>query len=62
MAHTHSCPDCGTPVDCGGELERNDDGWPEVICEVAHVFGVRRCDDCEVGHQRQAAADAAENV
>lgn len=47
MAHTHPCPDCRTPVECPGEFERNDDGYPEVICDVYHVRGVQMpCEDC----------------
>ena len=35
-AHTHPCAHCRTPVDCPGDLERNYDGWPEVICTFIH--------------------------
>lgn len=37
--HTHPCtfaPRCTTLVDCGGELRRNHDGWPEVVCDGYH--------------------------
>jgi hypothetical protein len=37
--HTHPCqyaPHCSTLVDCGGDLHRNHDGWPEVICDGYH--------------------------
>ena len=37
--HTHKCQHCGTPVDCHGELESNDDGWPMVRCVVFHLDG-----------------------
>lgn len=36
--HTHPCQNCGEPVDRNGELERNDDGYPEVVCYAYHVY------------------------
>jgi len=47
MSHSHPCSHCKTPIDCDGRLERNYDGWPEVICVVYHMDGAPMvCDDC----------------
>jgi hypothetical protein len=46
-AHTHPCRDCQTPVECHGDLERNFDGWPEVVCRDFHIHGAEPlCDSC----------------
>ncbi len=49
--HTHPCSRCQVPVTCSGQLERNHDGWPEVICGLYHLPGgtVAKilCDSCE---------------
>ena len=51
--HTHPCETegCTHKVPCDGEMERNDDGWPTVICHAYHLPGgsVARviCEDCE---------------
>jgi hypothetical protein len=34
--HHHPCTTCRAPVECAGDLERNYDGWPEVICRAYH--------------------------
>lgn len=36
MTHTHPCQQCSTPVDCDGDWERNDDGFPEMVCPEFH--------------------------
>ncbi len=33
-------------MDCDGELERNYDGWPEVICVIYHKDGQDVCEEC----------------
>jgi hypothetical protein len=45
--HTHDCQRCGRKMRCGGELERNYDGFPEVICTRFHVIGHDICDECD---------------
>jgi len=53
--HTHRCQHCGEPFECGGELERNYDGWPEVVCQAFHVYRfVTLCDACT---EREARED-----
>ena len=37
-AHSHPCSGCQVSVECDGELERNFDGWPEVICTSYHLL------------------------
>ncbi len=48
--HTHKCKHCGTPVECDGELSRNYDGFPDVICANYHRASGRTdppiCEDC----------------
>lgn len=44
--HAHDCEACGKPFDCTGELERNHDGWPEVICDWFHRYEQRVCPTC----------------
>jgi hypothetical protein len=53
--HTHPCLACGTPVDCDGEQERNEDGFPEVICRTYHA-GKALC-LCEACREADARAD-----
>lgn len=58
--HTHHCRHCHTPVDCSGELEPNDDGWPVVRCVVFHLDSGQidpefLCDSC----RRSSQADVA---
>ncbi len=63
--HTHPCRDCKTPTPCDGDLERNIDGLPEIICVEYHVTFGRydfRCEACQAAHERQAEADRLENV
>ena len=45
-AHTHKCRVCGKRYECEGTLERNHDGWPEVICLAFHVRLLQECEDC----------------
>jgi hypothetical protein len=52
--HTHPCayaPRCHTLVACGGALERNHDGWPDVVCDGYHGADGRTypslCAECE---------------
>ena len=35
--HNHPCAVCNTPVECDGFLQRNYDGWPEVVCSHYHL-------------------------
>jgi hypothetical protein len=49
--HSHPCARCGQKFGCGGELIRNFDGEPAVVCEFYHVAGERdpifkACEDC----------------
>jgi len=54
--HSHPCEQCGAPVPCAGKWERNDDGWPEAICEDYHLphgeIWQVRCEDCEAKQER----------
>ena len=50
-AHSHRCARCDRPFGCAGELIRNWDGFPDVICQLFHVNGdvypqFRECPDC----------------
>jgi hypothetical protein len=45
-AHTHECRECHRELDCTGTLERNYDGWPEVICRSFDVWGMDVCTEC----------------
>jgi hypothetical protein len=44
--HHHECFHCGEQFSCSGELERNEDGWPEVICYEFHRMEQRACPKC----------------
>jgi hypothetical protein len=47
-AHTHQCIHCRTPVECHGTLERNHDGWPEVVCDNFHKSSkLFLCESCD---------------
>jgi hypothetical protein len=54
MAHKHPCEfaskGCDNQVVCGGELVRNHDGHPSVICDWRHLPGgdIREepCQEC----------------
>lgn len=46
VRHNHDCQTCGNPMDCDGELERNFDGWPEVVCVIYHLDGKDVCEEC----------------
>lgn len=39
--HTHPCRACQAPVPCEGAWERNDDGFPEIICPEYHLSSGR---------------------
>ena len=54
--HTHRCA-CGAFFECAGELERNHDGWPEVICRVFHIDGDRTCPVCYLAEQQGEEAE-----
>lgn len=45
--HAHTCchKECGATWICDAELERNYDGWPEVIC-VRFPGDTHECQDC----------------
>lgn len=65
--HQHRCVTCGTNVECDGELERNHDGWPDVICrEFREACDGRRpafrCETCAEQNRLQAVRDLLENV
>jgi hypothetical protein len=45
--HQHECVTCRQPFACGGHLESNYDGWPEVVCSAYHVRGESECEDCQ---------------
>jgi hypothetical protein len=44
--HEHDCTTCKLPFPCPGTLERNWDGFPEVICTFYHEAGNTECEDC----------------
>lgn len=45
--HSHPCAHCKSPLECHGELLRNFDGWPEVICHEYHVQSLLLlCEPC----------------
>jgi len=52
--HSHSCEfadkGCTNKVPCNGELLRNFDGWPEVICLIydrqGDAIGDMACEEC----------------
>jgi hypothetical protein len=53
--HTHPCERCQQPVACGGDFERNDDGWPEVVCTAYHLpSGTMAHVVCEACRQESA--------
>ncbi len=56
--HTHECRHCHTPVDCEGELERNHDGEPPIICTSYHLpCGVTKfllCESCATAMKASA--------
>ena len=58
--HVHKCAHCGTPVECHGEQESNDDGWPVVRCLTYHLDSGQTdpdflCESCDQA-KRQGAA------
>lgn len=63
--HCHPCERCGLETVCDGDLERNFDGWPLVVCRQFHV-DVRSveflCETCVEQEAAEATADALENV
>lgn len=59
--HSHPCLCCKTPVECRGELMRNFDGWPEMICFLYHECNIPLiCESCYVAQQRDACHDCGE--
>ena len=60
--HSHPCAHCKTPVECGGELEQNHDGWPEVICRIFHREPGPDflCESCALEAEAAYVADLAE--
>lgn len=46
--HTHPCSRCLVETECSGDLERNFDGWPEVVCPDYDMrdHGDFLCEDC----------------
>ena len=64
MYHHHACQGCGKQTVCGGNLERNYDGWPEVICSDFHTsIGPNPnflCEDCrEKGKKKRSTRTEA---
>jgi hypothetical protein len=56
--HVHPCNICGDSMPCDGDLERNYDGEPSVICSAFHLpLGVTApgfiCDDCRDSGDRE---------
>lgn len=47
--HVHHCTRCKQPFACAGEMIRNFDGFPEVVCDLYHIHGERRAEfrECE---------------
>ena len=60
--HKEQCIRCRKDYDCDGNLERNHDGWPEVICDLYHRYNMQECPDCLVEMEQQHDADMALNV
>ena len=63
--HSHPCADCHTPTDCHGDLERNYDGFPDVICTSYHLLcGITNhdflCEACADARAQQVATEGAE--
>jgi hypothetical protein len=56
--HLHQCA-CGRSFECQGDLERNHDGHPEVICRLFHVAHLDQCEDCWVGEQHELSDEQA---
>lgn len=46
--HHHPCARCLVETECSGDLERNHDGWPEVVCPDYDMrnHGDFYCEDC----------------
>lgn len=57
--HTHVCAKCAKPYECDGTLERNDDGFPEVICLTFHQDHQQVCETCHVAADAATQADLA---
>lgn len=59
-AHVHPCADCGTPVECDGELTRNHDGYPAATCSVRHRVGgtveESVCEACAAAREKEGKA------
>lgn len=57
--HTHYCLNksegCTSTFLCDGPLERNHDGWPEVIC-MAQPEDTFECDECRAGRCEDCGA------
>ena len=60
--HTHPCCTCGQKVECNGTWERNDDGWPEAVCDFFHLERncIVNCEACEEKQQAAYERDIAE--
>lgn len=62
--HTHPCVNadrgCTGTIECDGELIRNHDGFPEVVCELFHrtdgTTAPVPCDTCEQKTDDEIAA------
>jgi hypothetical protein len=46
--HHHPCSRCLVETECSGDLERNHDGWPEVVCPDYDMrdHSDYLCEDC----------------
>jgi hypothetical protein len=64
--HTHPCGRCKTDVLCSGELERNYDGEPEIICLSYHLSYGRiedvLCRSCEEETTAEQLREAGEHA
>ena len=62
--HHHPCQDCGQETPCDGPLEKNYDGWPDVICLIFDQPGGTNsnfiCEDCQINRDREHAAQLKE--
>lgn len=59
--HSHACQGCGAQTSCEGELSRNYDGFPDVICATFHERGGTLNPDfiCEACADKREAAERA---
>jgi hypothetical protein len=64
--HAHPCGRCKVDVLCSGELERNYDGEPEIICTSYHLPYGRiadlQCETCAAESKAEQLREAGEHA